>query len=110
MLVKKTLSGKFSFVLDYQSRDEVYTFFVSFLETESAKLILKQFYKHVNEHMLYSVAHELFNRIHSRLISPSKTERLIITRSEAIAFVWLMEGSCLIEVKDVRAALHKLLS
>ena len=105
MRVKKTKSGKFSFELDYQERDEVASFFLTFLEGESFAILSVRFDKHPARHLNYSVLTILYHRIAAKLSSLRYQERFQINHAEAIALVCLLETASGISLRDVRAEL-----
>jgi len=110
MLVKKTISGKFSFVLDYLDRDEVASFLVNYLEDESVKIKSVRIAKEPTRHLYYYTLLQFYHRFAGKLNSPPRNERFRITPTEAIALLILLEGVVSIQLIEIRASLHKLLS
>lgn len=110
MLVKKTKSGKFSFRLDYTDRDEVASDIINYLEDESIKLMKERVEKNPSRHLAYAIANDFYLRNASKLNSPHKYERFLITRAEAIFLLVLLGQVAGVELRNVRAELHKLLS
>jgi hypothetical protein len=110
MLVKKTPSGKFSFVLDYLDRDEVASWLINYLEDESVKIRTVRITNHPDRHLFYYTLLQFYKRFASKLNSPVENERFRITPAEATALLVLLEEVVSIQLKEIRATLHKLLS
>lgn len=108
-IVNKTVSGKFSFKLDYTDREEVATTFMSFIETESVNLLSIRIEKAIDRHLFFNTALEFFT-YKLKLVGARRYEKFLLTRSEAICFITIMEATHSMTLKDVRAKLHQLLS
>ena len=108
MLVKKTKSGKFGFALDYIDRDEVASWLLNYLESESVSL--PRIEKNPAKHLCYAVQMNLYHRYAYKLNSAHDKERFLLSRAEAICMLALLEGVVSITLKEVRSDLHKLLS
>ena len=108
--VIKTKNGKFAFTLDYNSIDELRTWLLSFLETESVNILSVRVERNHSRHLYYAVINSFFFRYHNKLHTYHKHEKFAITHAEAICLLVMLEGMALIELKEIRAQLHKLLS
>lgn len=110
MVVKKTKTGKFGFHLDYMDRDEVASWLINFLESESVSLQTIRIEKNPARHLCYAVHFNFYKRYASKLNSPHAKERFLLSRAEAICMLVLLEGVVSIHLREIRSQLHKLLS
>jgi hypothetical protein len=111
MLVKKTKSGKFSLELDLVGRESLLIALINFLEDESVAILFKQIKNETDamRHLYYCVLAELALK-HRYFISPAGRQKILLTRSQAIAIMWLLRhydnNFFLLELKS---NLHQLL-
>jgi hypothetical protein len=112
MNVKKTPSGKFAFALQFEEREDLFMSLANFLESESVNVSFVKIKtdNDLNRHLKYAVLDSLIYRHMGKLCSKRKTEQLQLTRSEAIALVWLLRDTDKQILIDLKGALHQKLS
>lgn len=109
MKIKKTITGKYSVTMSYELRLAVWEIMVNFLETESANLITVKIETELPRHLMANVLGEIVIEKSFHLQAAWET-RIIFKKSQALALVWLIRNSKVLEVIDLKSQLHKLLS
>jgi hypothetical protein len=108
MKIKKTITGKYSVTMSYRLRWDVWELMVKFLEAELAKLTFTRVENELHRHLMVNIVRELMIEKSFHLQSVWET-RIILKRSQALALVWLLRESEILEVIDLKSELHKLL-
>lgn len=94
--------------MSYELRLAVWESMVNFLEAESAKLIFVRVEKELHRHLMANVLGEIVVEKSFHLQAAWET-RIIFKKSQALALVWLLGESKILEVIDLKSELHKLL-
>lgn len=91
---KKLPSGKISFKLCFEDADAIVSLIMSYLETESHMILSVKIAKDPARWMMYYVIDEFYRKHSGKLLSGSGAAHgYIITRSEALALMWIMRSA-----------------
>jgi len=109
MLVKKTKSGKISCVMSYALRDELFTELMDFLENYNVEVSLKIKNKDdMLRHLYYEVLYSFLFRTDFKL-AHNYDFKIILSRAEALAVMFLIALSTRMEILDFKSSIHKIL-
>jgi len=115
MLVRKTKGGRFVFELGFNDRQDFYCALISYLETESAKLVFNKLRtrEELTQQLEYTAFNNLFLKYHSKIASPMMLYiRFSITQFEAILLLSFLCGCGKLEtgLQNLKDGLHQKLS
>lgn len=108
-MIKRTKAGRYSLQMTYTLREQVFSACLNFLEPEDATLMSVRMKTRddIMRHLYASVLNELIVRTNWQLQN-HLTKNVIITRSEAIALMWLLrEYDHEARLLELKSHLHK---